>query len=188
MKTCRHCATDNQDGASLCIECGLELSPSPSTRAAAAATALCERIVTWKAASVILIIVALVYWVLALVSVRMALHFSHLGNAAIANFLWWGVFWNTIVALLCFIGRRLMRHQTRLFLLAGNVAVLGALLIIVRNWISGLLSGRNPYPVIEILLAWLPLIYVLLYGWCQNKITQTPDVNATRPTSDEAVS
>jgi hypothetical protein len=170
VKTCRHCATGNQDDAALCIECGLELSPSPSIRAAAAATALCRRIVIWKATSVILIIVALVYWVLALVSVRMALHFSHLGNTAMASFLRWGVFWNTIVAVLCFVGRLLMRRDTRISVLAGNVAVLGALLITVRNWLDASLRGRNPYPAIEILLIWLPLIYVLLYGWCQNKL------------------
>jgi hypothetical protein len=28
MKKCRHCRTDNEDGATICSECGLDLSPS----------------------------------------------------------------------------------------------------------------------------------------------------------------
>lgn len=32
MKKCRHCRTDNEDSATTCTECGLDLSPSPTAK------------------------------------------------------------------------------------------------------------------------------------------------------------
>jgi hypothetical protein len=32
MKKCRHCRTDNEDAATICTECGLDLSPSPAAK------------------------------------------------------------------------------------------------------------------------------------------------------------
>ena len=32
MKKCRHCGRENEDGLTMCVECGLEMSPSPARR------------------------------------------------------------------------------------------------------------------------------------------------------------
>ena len=75
-----------------------------------------------------------------------------------------GAFWNVVVGALCLGGRRLIKSGSRLSYGAGALAVGAALLIVMRTWLSGLLTARNPFPVVEALLIWPWLIYAFIYA------------------------
>jgi hypothetical protein len=89
---------------------------------------------------------------------------SQRADQQLARVFYSGAFWNAVVAILCFSARRLMRRHTKLHLVLGACAVAGALLVVMRVWLSGLLHGRNPFPVIEAVLTWLPMLYAMLYA------------------------
>jgi hypothetical protein len=42
--------------------------------------------------------------------------------------------------------------------------VAAALFIVMRTWLVALFYGRNPFPVIEAILTWLPMLYVIIYS------------------------
>ena len=62
-----------------------------------------------------------------------------------------------------------MRRQSRVHLAGGACAVASALLIVMRVWITGLLHGRNPFPVIEAILTWLPMLYAIIFALRESK-------------------
>src|SRR2546430_546890 len=113
MHTCRHCGKENAEDAALCTECGLDLGPSPLQRAAYRASAQSGRFFRWRAASIILIVLSVIYGVFTPLNLWLGSVSSHRGDQQISRVLYWGAFWNGVVAILCFAGRRLMSHQTR---------------------------------------------------------------------------
>jgi hypothetical protein len=91
-------------------------------------------------------------------------YYSERGDQHMARFMYWGVFWNTIVAILCFTGRQMMGRQTRVHLAAGACALSAALLIVIRITVAALLNGREAYPVIEGGFIWLLMLYSIIYA------------------------
>jgi len=86
-----------------------------------------------------------------------------------AHFMYWAAFWNILVASLCFVGLQLMKRQTSIWILTGAVAIVFALFLVMRTWLSGLSSGRNPFPVVEALLTWVPVTYVIIFGFQEHR-------------------
>ena len=123
-----------------------------------------KRFFRWRIVAVILVLLAAIYAVFAPLNVLLARVSAQRGDQQISHALYSGAFWNAVVAVLCFVGWRLMRRQSRVYWAGGACAVAAALLIVMRVWISGLLHGRNPFPVIEAILTWLPMLYVIIFA------------------------
>ena len=123
----------------------------------------------WRPVSVVLIILTILYIVAICISIKLGGYYSQRGDQHMARFMHWGVFWNTMVAILCFTGRQMMRRQTRVHLAAGAFAVSLALLIVIRTTVSALLHGREAYPFIEGVLIWLPMLYAIIYALLEGK-------------------
>jgi hypothetical protein len=172
MRVCRHCSRENGEDNIRCLECGFDLGDSPPLDVPSQVGERSSRFFRWRPASIILIIFVVLYWVLALLNLWMARTFSHRGEEQMARLMYWGTFWNVVVAVLCAVGRQMMRRQTRLSLLAGALAVMAALFVVIRTWAAGLLSGHNPLPTIEALLIWMPLTYVIIYAYRESRGTQ----------------
>ena len=47
--------------------------------------------------------------------------------------------------------------------------IAAALFIVMRTWIAGFLHGRNPFPVIEAVLTWLPMLYAIIFALRESK-------------------
>jgi hypothetical protein len=94
---------------------------------------------------------------------------AHRGQQQISRVLYWGAFWNAVVAVLCFASWRFMASRRHIAFLLGACCVAVALLIVMRIWIVGLLHGRNPFPVVEAILTWLPMLYVIVYALSETK-------------------
>jgi hypothetical protein len=123
----------------------------------------------WRAASVILIILAILYAVFTPLNLWLGSVAAQRGDQQASHVLYWGAFWNAIVAILCFAARRMIARQTRVLFLASGCALLGAFLIVIRTWVAGLVHGRNPFPVIEAALIWLPMLYAIVYAFRESK-------------------
>ena len=123
----------------------------------------------WKPTVVVLIILTVLYGLFVPLNILLGRAAAQRGDQQVSHVLYWGVFWNAVVAMLCFTGWRLMRRQSRVYLAAGACAIAAALSIVMRTWITGLLHGQNPFPVIEVVLTWLPMLYVIIYALCESK-------------------
>src|SRR5258708_3116873 len=119
MQTCRHCGGENQDGSALCAKCGLDLGPSPIQRTA---TQVSGRFFRLRAASLVLAVLTVMFGVLAPLNLWLGAVSSQRGDQRASHALYSGAFWNAVVAILCFGGRRLMRRQIRVHLVAGACA------------------------------------------------------------------
>jgi len=122
----------------------------------------------WNPTVVILIILTVLYGVVAPLNILLGSAAAQQGDQHVSHIWYWGAFWNAVVAILCFTGWRLMRRQSRVYLVAGACAVAAALFIVMCIWIIGLIHGRNP-SVIEAVLIWLPMLYVIIYALCESK-------------------
>jgi hypothetical protein len=91
------------------------------------------------------------------------------GQQQVSRVLYSGAFWNAVVAVLCFAGWRFMTSRRHSALLLGACCVVVALLIVMRVWIVGLLHGRNPLSLLEAILTWLPMLYVIVYAIGETK-------------------
>jgi hypothetical protein len=91
------------------------------------------------------------------------------GRQQISRVLYSGAFWNGVVAVLCFASWRFMASRRHSAFLIGFCCVAAALLIVMRVWIAGLLHERNPFPLLEAILTWLPMLYVIVYAICETK-------------------
>ena len=118
----------------------------------------------WKPVSVSLIVLAVVYWGAALLNFWLVRMLEQRGDTRNVRFLLLGAFWNVVVGALCLGGRRLIKIGSRLSSGLAAFLVGAALLIVTRTWIGGLLTGRNPFPILEALLAWPWLIYAIIYA------------------------
>ena len=123
----------------------------------------------WKPSVVVLVTLTVLYGVFAPLNIFLGSAVAQRGDQQVSHVLYWGAFWNAVVAILCFAAWRLMRRQRRVHLAAGVCAIAAALFIVMRTWIVGLLHGRNPFPVVEAVLIWLPMLYVIIYALRESK-------------------
>ena len=61
----------------------------------------------WRAASIILNTIALLYWLVALGYVWIGSVFSERGSQHMAHLMYWGALYNVVIAVLCFAGRQM---------------------------------------------------------------------------------
>src|SRR6185295_3875113 len=111
MRVCRHCGKESGDDSVLWLECGLDLGDSSPRSAPSRVGERNSRFFRWRPVSILLIIFVVLYWVLALLNLWMARTFSHRGEDQMARLMYWGTFWNVMVAVLCSVGRQMMRRQ-----------------------------------------------------------------------------
>jgi len=169
MRACRHCGKENGDDALTCSECGLDLGDSAFHRVASQALEQSNSFFRWRPTSIVLIVLVVLYGGFAILNLWMGSVLAQRGDQQTARILRSGAFWNAIVAVLCFVGRRMMGCQTRLRLLAGALAVVAAHLVVMRTWIFGLLNGQNPFPVVEALLIWPLFFYAIFWAYRESK-------------------
>ncbi len=176
MKTCTYCGRENSDDAIQRSGCGgrdfvVSATAAPVTRPSVNLTsARAKGLLVWRAPSVVLIIVATGYSVFAILNLWLG-HIQTLrGDARTGSILYTGAAWNTAVAVLCFFGRSLMKRHAKLLLIAGALAIAGALLITLRTWILAFPFGLNPVPWIEPLLVWPPLVYAIIYAYKESRL------------------
>jgi hypothetical protein len=121
----------------------------------------------WKLVSISLVVLAGVYWGTALLNLWLVRVLEQRGDTGNIKFLLWGSFWDFVIGILCVAGQRLMRLGSRRGYMAAALTVGMALLIVMRNWLGALLTGRVPspvLPVLEALLVWSWLIYAVGYA------------------------
>jgi len=128
-----------------------------------------QLLLRWRAAAIILIILASIYVVFTPLNIWLGNVAAHRGEQQVARVLYSGAVWNAVVAALCLASWSFMKDRGKRSLLIGACCIALALFIVMRVWISGLLHGRNPFPVLEAFLTWLPMLYVLLYGVSEAK-------------------
>jgi hypothetical protein len=160
MRKCTYCGKEYAAGTSLCAVDGQPLqdvvSPPPT------GMRVPKSFFRWKPVSISLIVLAILYWAVALLNLWLV--GAHQGDTRNLRFLLWGSFWNLVVGSLCLGGRGLMKSGSRIGCAAGALAVSAALLVVMRNWLGGLLTGRSPFPSFEALLVWPWLIYAIVYA------------------------
>ena len=170
MHTCRHCGRENQESATLCVECGLDLGPSAIERAVSQVRARSGGFFRWRAASILLIILTVIYGLTSPLNLWLARVASQRGDLHVTpRTLYWGAFWNAMVAILCFVARRLMQRQSRVYFAASACAVAAALFMVMRTWVAGLVHGQNPFPVLDAVFTWLPMLYAIIYALRESK-------------------
>jgi hypothetical protein len=157
MKSMIKNATDQRSAAD--DGCALTPSVQPASRVMST-----RHFFFWQPASVVLIILTVLYGAFAPLNVWLGSEAAQRGDQQVSHVLYSGAFWNAVVAVLCFTGRRFMARQSRVFFVAGAFALAAALFIVMRTWIVGLLHGRNPFPVIEAVFTWLPMLYAIIYA------------------------
>ena len=89
---CPHCGQENPVDVALCSECGLELGDSPLHRAASQTWERSRRFFRWRPASICLIVLAILYWIVALLSLWTGSVLSHRGQQQMAHLMYWGRF------------------------------------------------------------------------------------------------
>lgn len=173
MKRCTYCGKEWPDDASVCAVDGRPLQdfvPLLPT-----GTPLSKSFLCWKPASVSLIVLALLYWAVALLNFRLVYMLEQRGDTRNVSFLLWGSFWNLVVGGLCLSGRHLMKADSRRGYAAGALVIAAALLIVMRTWLGGLLTGRNPFPILEALLSWPWLVYAIIYALRETQREWSPN-------------
>jgi hypothetical protein len=165
MHACRHCGRENQDDAKLCTECGLDLGPSAAERSGSPVRARIDGFLRLRAASILLIILSVIYGLTSLLNLWLAKVASERSDLHVTpRTLCWGAFWNALVAILCFAAWRLMRRQSRAHFAESACVVAAALFIVMRTWVAGLLHEQNPFPVLEAVFTWLPMLYAITFA------------------------
>jgi hypothetical protein len=170
MKSCGYCGRESENGVTVCPGCGLKLvdtAPSPVSEGNSQKEG--NRFFSWRLSSIVLIVLAALYFVLAPLNLWMAHVFSQRGEQHTAHLLYWSAFWNIVVGSLCFAGRQMMKRQTRIGLLAGAIVVMAALFLAIRGWVWGLLTNNNPIPMVEVFLIWIPLVYAIIYAYRESR-------------------
>lgn len=128
-----------------------------------------QRYFRWPIVVVILVVLALIYAMTAPLDVFLAREATQRGDLRMARILYSGAFWNTIVAILCVTAWQFMRRRARVSMVTGAYAVAAALVIVMRTWVIGLFRGQNPFPLIEAVLTWLPMLYVIIFALRESK-------------------
>jgi hypothetical protein len=164
MQTCRHCGKENEDGIALCSECGLELGPSPLARAAGQVGANTGHFFRRRPAATLLSILTALYAISVPMNLFLSEKLGERGEHELAQYMRYGAFWNAVIVLFGVFALLAMNRQTRKGLFTGASCIAVSLLVILRTWVGGLISGRAPFPVLEACLTWLPLLYAMIYA------------------------
>jgi hypothetical protein len=178
MQVCRHCGKDNEESATLCVECGLDLGESPLRRATRQVWQRSRFFFRRRPASILLLLLAIFYLAIAAVNIGLGGYFSRRGESEATRQWYVGTSWNIVVAVLCVVARQMIQRQTRIRLLSGALAGVAAFFVVVRTWVGALLVGRNPFPVVEALLIWLPLLYAIVYAYSASRYEAESDAGA----------
>ncbi|HEY9174151.1 MAG TPA: hypothetical protein VI136_17855 [Verrucomicrobiae bacterium] len=86
------------------------------------------------------------------------------GQADLANYLRAYAGCCALVVMLCCAAFILIARQTRRSLLWGAGCGMAALLVDLGAWVGGFLAGHGRFPILDVLLFWLPLAYVITYA------------------------
>jgi hypothetical protein len=121
----------------------------------------------WKPVSISLIVLAVVYWGVALLNFWLVCMLEQRGDTRNQRFILLGAVWNVLIGALCLGGRRLMRPARRQAYPAAALAIGAALLIEQRNWLAGLMTGRSAFPTLQAVLIWPWLAYAIGYAVTQ---------------------
>jgi hypothetical protein len=127
----------------------------------------------WKPTAILLVILIVLYGVFVPLNILLGKVAAQRGDEKVAHLLYQAAFWNAIIAILCFVGWRLMRRRSRVYLAAGGCAIAAALFTVMRIWINGLNQGTNPFQVVEVVLIWLPMLYAIIYAFRESKRDKT---------------
>lgn len=162
MKRCVYCGKEYPDDVSVCLidEQAVEDDVCRSHTEARRFKGFFH----WKPVSISLIVLIVVYWGVALLNLWLIYMRNERGDTRNVSFLLWGAFWNVVVGAFCFAGRHFMKRGSRVDYVVGAIAVSVAMFLVLRTWLGGLLTGRNPFPVVEALLVWPWLIYAVAYA------------------------
>ena len=158
MRRCTYCGKGYEAQITVCPLDG------QAVQEAVASHAVPKSFFRWKVVSVSLVVLAVLYWAVALLNLFLVRTLEQQSDTRNVRFLLWGAFWNVVVGSLCFIARRLIKPSNLLSCGVGAFALGTALLIVMRTWLGGLFTGRNPFPVLEALLVWPWLIYAIMYA------------------------
>lgn len=164
MQKCRHCGKENGDDVDLCSACGLELGDSRLQRATSQSWKRRKRFFRWQPASMALIVLGVLYGVVAPLMLWLSRDYSHSGDQHLARLCFWSACWYAVIAVLCIVARQSMRCPTRAHLLIGALVATAALLIVTWSWANSLRRGDHPWPALEPLLIWPPLIYAIIFA------------------------
>lgn len=138
-----------------------------------------------RPASIALLILAILYGLFAMANVLLWRVQSQKGDELLAAIFYWGVVWNLVIMFLCVVARQFMKAQTRTSLIIGALIATSALLIVLRIWLHGMMSTRNPFPWIEPLLIVPPLVYAITYAVRAAKVFSSGGAAERRcPTED----
>jgi hypothetical protein len=129
-----------------------------------------------RPASVLLLIVGVVYFVFAAFNLRLA----SVSSTRAAEYrgqpqfqqqfertsirLYWGGFWSMLVGGLCICGRAGLKPGAPVGFAASALFVAIAMCITARTWVAALLHGQVHMAWIEPLLVWPCLAYALIYA------------------------
>src|SRR6266496_2748091 len=128
-----------------------------------------------RPASVLLLILGIVYFVFAAVNlwlagVSSARATEYRGQSQYqqqfertSTRLYWAGFWNTLVGGLCVCGRAGLKPGAPVGFAASALFIAAAMCITARTWVAALLHGEAHMAWIEPLLVWPCLIYALIY-------------------------
>jgi hypothetical protein len=134
-----------------------------------------DHLFVWRPVSVILIILTILYGAVACLNLWMGRYFSQHSQQYLSDVSYSGAFWDAVVAVLCFAGRRMIGRQTRVDFLLGACALSGAVLIVIRTLVGerrGRFPGQNLpllITLIEAALILLPMLYSITYAVRESK-------------------
>jgi hypothetical protein len=170
MHICRHCGRENPEDAALCAECWRDPQSSPTGQSVSPERVRSGGFFRWRVTSIILIVLTIIYGISVPLNFWFAKLATQRGDLQATSREWfWGAVWNIPVVILCFAAWQLMRRRSRTSLVMGAYAVTAALLIVMRTWLAALISGHNPFPDLEAVFTWLPMLYAIIYAHRESK-------------------
>lgn len=174
MNRCPYCGKEHLDEATQCNSCGTEFSKSPTATSPKANPTLPNKsFFRRKPGSIALALVATIYIIGAVLNVWLAfVSKEQQGGHQLSRFLIQSAIWDTIIAGLCMYARHMIMQERSTSLLAGAATVLIILAIVMHHWLGGLLTDRNPFPILEASAIWLPLIYTAIYAFKEGRRIQ----------------
>jgi hypothetical protein len=182
MKRCTYCGKESPDDASVCVADGEPLQDLKAMSSTANQPS--KSFLRWKPISVSLIVLAVLYWGVAVLNICLIFLGNQRSDTRSVKFLLWGSFWNVVIGGLSLAGRLLMKSGSKTGYAASLFVVASALLIIMRTWLGGFFTGRNPFPIIEALLIWPWLIYAMAYAGVAIQKSVRPESSAAVPLSN----
>lgn len=170
MYICRNCGRESSEDAKLCSECWLDPRSPAIKPGVSQEQTRSGCFFRWQVASIFLIVLAFVYGFTVPLNLWFAKLASQRGGLLATPREWfWAAVWNVPVMILCLAAWQLMRRRTRAYLAVGAWAVTAALLIVMRTWVAALINGHNPFPGLEAVFTWLPMLYIIIYAHRESK-------------------